>query len=83
MSCDRKLSPPRAVRLTVEADAADVLEQFLPPRQVHLRADAGVLRAQVPLHVVQGVGHGVHGVYHELDFTLLLVLGVDADPLLT
>ena len=73
-----------AVRpLTVEADVADVLEQFLPSCQVHLGADAGVLRTQVPLHVVEGVGHGVHGVHHELNLPLLLVLGIDADTLLT
>lgn len=69
--------------LTVEADAADVLEELLAPGQVHVGADAGALRTQVPLHVVEGVGHGVHGVDHELDLALLLVLGVDADALLT
>lgn len=71
------------VSLTVEADAADVLEQLLASGHVHVGADARVLWTQVPLHVVEGVGHGVDGVDHELDLTLLLVLGVDADALLT
>lgn len=74
----------RSVRsLTVEADAADVLEEFLPSGQVHLGADAGVLGTQVPLHVVEGVGHGVHRIDHKLDLTLLLILGINADTLLT
>lgn len=75
---DRSISP-----LTIEADTADVLEQFLPSSQIHLRADAGVLWTQVSLHVVEGVGHGVHRVDHKLDLTLLLVLGISADTLLT
>lgn len=69
--------------LTVEAYTADVLEKLLPSSQVHLGADAGVLRTEVPLHVVEGVGHGVHCIDHKLDLTLLLVLGVNADALLT
>lgn len=75
---DRGISP-----LTIEADTADVLEEFLPSSQIHLGADAGVLWTQVSLHVVEGVGHGVHRVDHKLNLTLLLVLGVNADALLT
>lgn len=60
--------------LTVEADAADVLEQFLAPGDLHLGADAGVLGTHVTLHVVECVGHGVHGVDDELHLPLLLVL---------
>lgn len=44
---DAAISP-----LTVEADAADVLEQFLPSGELHVRADPRVLRTKVPLHVV-------------------------------
>ena len=41
-----------------------------------------MIRTQVPLHVVERVGHGVHRVNHELHLPFLLVLGVDPDALL-
>lgn len=68
--------------LTVEAGVAYVLEQRLPLDGLHLRTDAGVIGTQVPVHVVKSVGHGVHGVNHELHLPFLLVLGVDPDALL-
>lgn len=68
--------------LTVEAGVAYVLEQRLPLDGLHLRTDARVIGAQVPVHVVKSVGHGVHGVNHKLHLPFLLVLGVDPDALL-
>lgn len=68
--------------LTVEAGAADILQQRLPFRGLHSGANAGVVGAQVLVHVVQGVGHGVHRVDNKLHFPFLLVLGVDSDALL-
>lgn len=72
----------RAVWLTVEAGVADVLQESLSFRGLHSRANARVVGAQVLVHVVQGVGHGVHRVNHELHFPFLLVLGVHSDALL-
>ena len=68
--------------LTVEAGAADVLQQRLPFRGLHSWANAGMVRAQVLVHVVQSMGHGVHRVDHKLHFPFLLVLGVDSNALL-
>lgn len=71
------------VALTIEANAADVLEELLPSSQFHLRTEASVVGTQVPLHVVEGVGHGVHGVNHKLDLPFLFILGIDPNTLLT
>lgn len=79
---NQSTSPGRAARLTVEAGAADVLQQCLSFRGLHPWANAGIIWAQVLVHIVQGVGHGVHRVNHKLHFPFLLVLGVDSDTLL-
>lgn len=70
------------VPLTVEAGVAYVLEQSLPLGRLHVWTDARVVGAQLPLHGVESVGHGVHRVNHKLHLPLLLVLGVDPDALL-
>lgn len=75
-------SSGRAGWLTVEAGVADVLQQRLSFRGLHPWADAGIIGAQVLVHIVQGVGHGVHRVNHKLHLPFLLVLGVDSDALL-
>lgn len=68
--------------LTVEVNAADVLEQLLASRVLHLRADPGVVGTQILAHVVECVCHGVHSINHKLHLPLLLVVGVLADALL-
>lgn len=65
--------------LTVEVHCADVAEQLFAVDASHARAEPRVSVAELPVHAVQGVGHGVHGVHHELDLSLLLVAGVAAD----
>lgn len=64
--------------LTVEADSADVGQQLLAVDVGHARAEARVSGAELAVHVVQSVGHGVHGVHHKLNLPLLLVGGVTA-----
>lgn len=78
---NQSTSSGRAVWLTVEAGAADVLQQCLSFRGLHPWANAGIIRAQVLVHIVQGVGHGVHRVNHKLHFPFLLVLGGISDAL--
>lgn len=51
-------------------------EQLLAVDVGHTGAKAGVAVAELTVHAVQGVGHGVHGVHHELDLALLLIAGV-------
>lgn len=59
-------------------------EQLLAVDAVgHARAQARVAVAELAVHVVQRVGHGVHGVHHELHLALLLVAGVAAHLLQT
>lgn len=70
------------VRLTVEAGIADVLEQSFSFGGLHLQTDARVVGTQVPLHVVQRVGHGVHRIDHKLHLPFLLVLGINPDAFL-
>lgn len=62
--------------LTIEVDSADVAEQLFAVDVGHARAEARVPVAELPVHVVQGVGHGVHGIHHELNLAFLLVAGV-------
>lgn len=69
--------------LTVEAHGADVGQQFFAVDVGHSRAQACVSCAEVPVHLVEGVGHGVHGVHHELHLPLLLIRGVTAHLLQT
>lgn len=66
---------------TRKVDVADVLEQHRAVNCVHLGAEAHLSGAQVLVHVVQRVRHGVHGIDHELDLPLLFVGRVLADPL--
>lgn len=54
-------------------------EQLFAVDASHARAEARVSVAELPVHAVQGVGHGVHGVHHKLDLSLLLVVGVAAN----
>lgn len=75
-------SPAAAAQLTVEVHAADVLEQLLASCVLHLGADPRVVGAEVLVHVVQRVCHGVHSIDHKLDLPLLLVVGVFANSLL-
>lgn len=72
----REASGQQVATLTVEADGADVSEQLLAVDVGHAGAEPGVAVAELAVHTVQGVGHGVHGVHHELDLALLLVAGV-------
>lgn len=68
-----------AAALTVEANSADVSQQLLAIDVGHARAQAGVSGTELAVHVVQSVGHGVHGVHHKLNLSLLLVGGVTTD----
>lgn len=67
------------VELTVEVDRANVAEQFFAVNVGHARAEAGVAVAELPMHAVQGVGHGIHGVHHELNLPLLFITGITAN----
>lgn len=68
------------VDLTVEVDRSNVAEQLLAVDAAgHSRAQTRVAVAQLPVHVVQGVGHGVHRVHHELNLPFLFVAGIPAD----
>lgn len=58
-------------------------EQLLAVDASHARAEARVPVAELPVHAVQGVGHGVNGVHHKLNLSLLLVAGVTANFLQT
>ena len=69
-------------RLTVEIHVADVLQQLLAPRLFHLWTDAPVVSTEVLVHVMQGMSHSVDCVNHELNFPLLLIVGVFSNSLL-
>lgn len=69
-------------QLTVEVNAANVLEQLFASRVLHLGADPRVVGTEVLVHVVESVRHGVHGIDHELHLPLLLIVGVFANSLL-
>lgn len=56
-------------------------QQLLAVDVGHAGAEARVAVAELAVHAVQGVGHGVHGVHHELDLALLLVAGVASNLL--
>lgn len=68
-----------AAALTVEVNGADVGQQFFAVDVGHARTQPRVPGAELAVHVVQSVGHGVHGVHHELHLPLLLIAGVAAD----
>lgn len=69
-------------QLTVEVNAANVLEQLFASRVLHLGADPWVVSTEVLVHVVERVCHGVHGIDHELHLPLLLIVRVFANSLL-
>lgn len=73
----------RYSQLTVEVNAAYVLEQLFASRVLHLGADPRVVGTEVLVHVVERMGHGVHSIDHKLDLPLLLVVGVFANSLLS
>lgn len=63
-------------RLTIEINTADVLQQLPAPRLLHLWTDPPVVSTEVLVHVMQGVSHSVDSVDHELNFPLLLIVGI-------
>lgn len=68
------------INLTVEADSTDVAQQLFAVDVVgHARAETRVAVAQLAVHVVQRVGHGVHGIHHELNLPFLFITGVTAN----
>lgn len=54
-------------------------EQLFAVDASHARTEARVSVAELPVHAVQGVGHGVDGVHNKLNLSLLLVAGVAAN----
>lgn len=67
--------------LTVKADVSDVSQQLLPIDVAHAGAEARKPRAEISMHPVQRVGHGVHRIHHKLHLPFLLVAGVPSDLL--
>lgn len=66
--------------LTSEVDSTDVAEQLLPIDVVgHARAEARVAIAEIPVHAVESVCHGVDGIHHKLNLPLLFIVGITAD----
>lgn len=63
-------------RLTIKMYIADVPQEIFSTNWVHRRADANVAGAQVFVHVLQCMGHGIYSIDHKLNFTFLLVLGM-------
>lgn len=63
-------------QLTIEADSTNVAEQLFAVDAGHARAEAWVSIAELPVHAVQGMGHGVHGIHHKLNLALLFVTGI-------
>lgn len=53
-----------------------MLEQMGAINGIHFGAQAHLPRAELPVHVVQGMSHGVDGVDNKLHLSLLLVVGV-------
>lgn len=70
-------------QLTVEADRPDVLQELLATSVLHLLTNSRLVRTKVLLHVVQGVGHGIHRVDHKLHLPFLLIFGVCSYSLLS
>lgn len=71
-----------SVSLTIKASIADVLEESFSFSGFHLWADRGMIWTQVPVHVMESMGHGIHCVNHKLHLSFLLITGVDPDALL-
>lgn len=63
-------------KLTVKADIADVTQQFLAVNVAHAKAESWASRAQVSVHAVKSMSHGIYCIHHELHFPLLLKAGV-------
>lgn len=67
--------------LTIKADISDVSQQLFAIYVAHAGTKAWISRAEVPMHAVQRVGHGIHRVHHKLHLSLLLISGIPADLL--
>ena len=76
-----EVSDEATAALTIEVNGADVSQQFFPIDVGHARTQPGGSGTELAVHVVQSVGHGIHGVHHKLHLPLLLVGGVTADLL--
>lgn len=76
--CGKQFTKTSA-ELTIKADSANVAEQLFAVDAGHARAEARVSVAELPVHAVQGVGHGVHRVHHKLNLPLLFVTGITTD----
>lgn len=67
-------------KLTIEVDRANVAEQLFAIDVVgHTWAKAWVSVAELAVHAVQSMGHGIHRVHHKLNFPFLLVTGITAN----
>ena len=58
---------------TCEVDIADVLEQQCAVDAIHLGAEADFSRAEILVHVMQSMSHGINCVNHKLDLPLLFI----------
>lgn len=70
-------------RLTVEINVADVLQQLLAPSLLHLWTDTPVVSTEILVHVMKGMGHSIDCVNHKLNFTLLFIVGIFPNSLLS
>lgn len=70
-------------RLTIEVNIADILQQLLASSLLHLWTDTPVVSAEILVHVVKGMSHSIDRVNHELDFTVLLIVGIFSNSLLS
>lgn len=69
--------------LTVEVNTADVLQQLLAPCMFHLWADTRIIAAQILVHLMEGMSHGINSIDHKLNSPLLLIVGVFPNSLLS
>lgn len=49
---------------------------------IHFSTEAHFAWAELLVHVVQGMCHGINSINHKLHFSLLLIIGVFSYPLL-
>lgn len=70
-------------RLTIEVNIADILQQLLASSLLHLWTDTPVVSTEILVHVVKGMSHSIDRVNHKLDFTLLLIVGIFSNSLLS
>lgn len=68
---------------TVKADIADVTQQLLAVDVAHARAESWASGAQVSMHAVKSMSHGINCIHHKLHLPLLLEAGVPAHFLQT